>query len=331
MLIINAYEHTLRQNLKVDNTARIRYTCSIMEQIGIERLTGIIAFARTASLGSYTSAARTLGVSPSAVSKSVQRLENSLGLKLFSRTTRSITLTAEGRDLYDKAVRLIANIEEIEQSVLSARSEPAGLLKITAPLPIGTHIIAPALPKFLELYPKISIDLRLGDQFTDLIQEGIDVAIRVGDLEDNRLISKALAPHRVCAYASPEYLKARGTPKHPDDLSNHDCVNFRFQSSGQVLAWPFTIGNRILEITPKSKIITNVSDAVIAAVAAGSGIGISPTYVAEPYVRRGEVVQVLSQFAADRSKINALWPQSRRGNPSVKAFVSYIATVFSKS
>jgi DNA-binding transcriptional LysR family regulator len=220
-----------------------------MAQISLDRLTGLIAFARAASLGSYTAAARAVGVSPSAVSKSVQRLEQHLGLKLFSRTTRSLTLTPEGRELHQRALRLIQEAEAIEQAAVAARSEPAGVLKVTVPLPIGVHVVAPALPRFRERYPKLSVDLRLGDQFVDLIGEGVDVAIRVGDLEDSRLISRQLAPHSICAFAA-------------------------------------------------------------------------------PYVRRGELVPLLSEFLRPRSSITALWPESRRGSPNVKAFIAHLSDVF---
>ena len=299
-----------------------------MEHIGLDRLTGLIAFARAGSLGSYTAAARALGVSPSAVSKSVQRLEQHFGLRLFSRTTRSLTLTPEGRDLHERALRLLREAEAIEQAAVAARSEPAGILKITAPLPIGVHILAPALPRFRELYPRLAIDLRLGDPFVDLIEEGIDIAVRVGDLADSRLISRALAPHNVCAFASPDYLARRGTPQHPADLNGHDCVNFRFQSSGQALRWSFRLGDRTLEMVPDAAITTDVSDAVAAAMAAGSGIGISPTFVAAHYVERGLLVPLLRDYFVPRSAITALWPESRRTNPNVKAFIGFLTEIF---
>ncbi|WP_426426094.1 LysR family transcriptional regulator [Bradyrhizobium genosp. A] len=299
-----------------------------MEQISLDRLTGLIAFARAGSLGSYTAAARALGVSPSAVSKSVQRLEQHLGLRLFSRTTRSLTLTSEGRDLHERALRLLREADAIEQAAVAARSEPAGALRIAAPLPIGVHILSPALPRFRERYPKLMIDLRLGDRLVDLIEEGIDVAIRVGDLADTRLISRQLAPHRICAFASPDYLARRGAPAHPDELINHDCVNFRFQSSGQAFGWPFLVGDRLLEIVPDAAIITDLSDAVATIIASGGGIGVTPTYVAAPYVRRNELVPVLRNFAVPRTNITALWPESRRGNPNVKAFIEFLGEIF---
>lgn len=299
-----------------------------MEQISLESLTGLLAFARSASLGSYTAAARTLGVSPSAVSKSVQRLEQRLGLRLFTRTTRSLALTSEGRELHERALRLLQEAEAIEQAAVAARSEPAGILRLAVPLPIGVHQIAPALPRFRALYPRVTVDMRLGDRFVDLVEEGIDVAIRVGELADSRLIARRLAPNTLCAIASPEYLARRGTPQHPDDLAAHDCVTFRFGSSGQLFRWSFVEGDKVLERLPEGGLIADASDAVAAIVAAGGGIGITPIYVAAPYLRRGEVVPVLGAFLRPRSYITALWPESRRGNPNVKAFVAFLAELF---
>ncbi|MEC4590201.1 LysR family transcriptional regulator [Nitrospirillum amazonense] len=297
-------------------------------QIGLERLTGIIAFARAASLGSYTAAARQLGVSPSAVSRSVQRLEQQFGVSLFTRTTRSLTLTSEGRDLHERALRLLREAEEIEQAALAARAEPAGMLKIAAPLPIGVHVVGPALPRFRERYPKLSIDLRLSDRMVDIIEEGIDIAIRVGDLADTRLLSRRLGPHRLCAYASPDYLSRRGTPQHPDQLADHECVNFRFQSSGQSLRWPFRIGERIVELTPNAGVTVDASDGVSAVLVGGGGIGISATYIAAPHVARGELVPILEAYSVERTAVTALWPESRRGSPNVKAFLSFLADLF---
>jgi DNA-binding transcriptional LysR family regulator len=291
------------------------------EQIGFERLTGLIAFARAGSLGSYTAAARSLSVSPSAISKSIQRLEQHLGISLFTRTTRSLTLTTEGRDLHERALRLLRDAEEIEQAAKTARAEPAGTLRIAASLPIGLHLIAPALPQFRKRHPKVIIDLRLSDHMIDLIEEGIDLAVRIGELADSRLLSRRLAPHRLCCYASPEYLATHGTPKHPKDLEAHETVNLRYQSTGQVFRWPFQIGDRDIEIVPSSGVIVDASEAVIATIAAGGGIGMGSSFMVTPWLRRGELIPVLSDFAVERHDITAVWPESRRTNPTVRAFL----------
>lgn len=297
------------------------------EHMGLDRLTGLIAFARAGSLGSYTAAARSLSISPSAVSKSVQRLEQRLGVSLFTRTTRSLTLTPEGRELHGRALKLLQDAEEIEQVAMTARSEPSGVLRIAASLPLGIHVIAPALPEFRRRYPKVTVDLRLSDQIVDIVDLGVDVAVRIGELADSRLLSRRLAPMRLSAFASPAYLASRGAPTHPDALAEHDTVNLRYQSSGQVFRWPFKIGEREIEIVPPSGIIVDVSEAVLAALAAGGGVGLSATFVAAPYVARGELVPILTEYAVERHNITALWPESRRANPAVRAFLTLLQDI----
>ncbi|MBS7456856.1 LysR family transcriptional regulator [Coralloluteibacterium stylophorae] len=298
------------------------------EQIGLDRLTGLIAFARAGSMGSYSAAARSLGVSPSAVSKSVSRLEQRLRVALFTRTTRSLTLTPEGRELHERALRLLREAEEIEQAAISARAEPSGSLRVAASLPIGLHVIAPVLPAFRRRHPKVAVDLRLSDHLVDIVEHGIDVAVRIGDLPDSRLLSRRLAPHRLCAFASPAYLAARGTPRHPHELSGHDTVNLRYQSTGQAFRWPFRVGGRELEIAPPPGIVVDASEAVVVALAAGGGIGISAWFIAAPYVARGELVPILAEFAVERHNITALWPESRRANPAVRAFLDLLQETF---
>lgn len=298
------------------------------EQIALERLAGLLAFARAGSLGSFTAAARSLSISPSAVSRSVQRLEQRLGVSLFTRTTRSLTLTAEGRELHERALRLLRDAEEIEQTAMAARSEPSGTLRVAASLPIGVHVIAPALPAFRRLHPKVTVDLRLSDRMVDLIEEGIDVTVRIGELADSRLLSRRLAPHRFCCFAAPAYLAARGVPARPEDLDGHDTVSLRYQSTGQTLRWPFRIGDRLVEVVPPSGIVVDVSDALVAALSAGGGIGIAATFITAPLVARGELVPVLSDFAVERHNITALWPESRRTNPAVRAFLTLLQEVF---
>jgi DNA-binding transcriptional LysR family regulator len=300
------------------------------EQIALERLTGLIAFARTGSLGSYTAAARSLAISPSAVSKSVQRLERNLGVSLFTRTTRSLILTPEGRDLHERALRLLRDAEEIEQVATAARAEPSGSLRIAASLPIGIHLIAASLPAFRQLYPKVTIDLRLNDHIVDIVEHGIDVAVRIGDLADSRLLSRKLAPLRFCAFASPAYLARHGTPTHPDQLDAHETVNLRYQSSGQSFRWPFRVGDREVEYLPKSGVVVDASEAVVATLVAGGGIGVSASFITAPYVARGELTPVLSSFAVERNNITALWPESRRTNPAVRAFLDHIQETASK-
>jgi DNA-binding transcriptional LysR family regulator len=294
------------------------------EPIGFERLSGMIAFARAGSLGSYRAAARSLSISPSAISKSIQRLEGHFGVSLFTRTTRSLTLTVEGRDIHERVLQLLRQAEEIEQVAKSARSEPAGTLRIATSLPIGMHIIAPAITEFRKRHPKVLIDLRLSDRIVDLVEEGIDLAVRIGELADSSLLSRKLFPYTLCCYASPDYLARCGTPRHPDELTEHETVNLRYQHSGQTLRWPFRVADKEIEIVPSSPVVVDASEAVLAAMAAGAGIGIAASFMAAARVKRQELVPILAEFAVRRDNITAIWPQSRRTNPAVRAFLDML-------
>lgn len=295
-----------------------------MEQIGLERLTGLIAFAGAGSLGSYTAAARVLGVSPSAVSKSIQRLERQLGVALFIRTTCSLSFTHEGRDLHDRVLALLRQAEEIEQVARAAKAELSGTLRIAAALPLGLHLIAPLLVTFRQRHSRVSIDLRLSDQRVDLAQDGIDLAIRLGELPDSGLLARPLAPYRLGCYAAPDYLARHGTPRHPDELPAHETVNLRYQQSGQLFRWPFRVEGQERETLPAAAIVVDASEAVLAAIAAGAGIGMAASFMAAPWVARGELVPVLDAFAVERRNITALWPESRRTHPGVRAFVELL-------
>lgn len=299
-----------------------------MDLVGLDGLTGIVAFSRAASLGSFTAAARALAVSPSAVSKSVQRLEQRLGVSLFTRTTRSLALTPIGKDLHEQVLRLLKDAENIEQTILASRREPAGMLKITAPVSIGVHLLSPILPKFRARYPRVHIDLCLSDRLSDLVEEGLDIAIRVADLQDSRLLCRTLAPNNLCLYASPEYLARHSELTHPDDLSLHDCVNIRFQSSGLLLKWKFQIEDSILEVTPDAVIVLDSIDAMAAVLKAGAGVGMLPGFVAASLVARGELVPVLADFSIRRAPISVIWPENRKSNPNVRAFIDFLQQSF---
>lgn len=301
-----------------------------MEHITLDRLTGLIAFTRAASLGSFSAASKILGISPSAVSKSISRLEKQLGLSLFTRTTRSLHLTQEGRLLYEKALLLLQEAENIQQAVISTKSRPSGLLRVTAPWPIAVHILAPALPEFHALYPDIVVDIRISDRVIDMTTEGIDVALRVGSIPDSRLIARRLGQHRICAFASPSYLKKRGTPLHPDELKHHDCVNFRFQNSGQLFRWAFNIDDEIEEYPVNGWMMADASEIVAGVIASGGGIGFLPTYMSAQQVRNGTLVPVMPEYAFDRAWITALWPESRRNSLNVRAFTEMLGRTFAQ-
>ncbi|PZR12017.1 MAG: LysR family transcriptional regulator [Archangium gephyra] len=216
----------------------------------------------------------------------------------------------------------------LQQAAQLARTEPAGALTITAAPAIGTHLLGPALPRFHRRHPGVRVNLRMTDQLLDLVDEGIDVAIRVGHSANSELRSRRFGPHRVGCFASPAYLAKRGTPKTPDDLQHHDCVAVRFQSTGLVLRWPFQVGRRVVELEPKVWATVDSTEANAALLAGGGGISVLPMYVARAFVKRKELTPVLENYAVDRHAFTAIWPATRSANPNVKAFLTFLDDVF---
>ncbi len=218
----------------------------------------------------------------------------------------------------------LRDADEIEQLAKRARAEPAGILRIATSLPIGIHMIAPVIPQFCAIYPKVKIDLRLSDHVISIVDENIDIAVRLGDLADSNLLSRHLSPYHLGCYASPEYLARHPAPGHPNDLTEHKTVNLRYQHTGQVFRWPFRVGEQEIEIVPSSNIIVDASEAVVAAVAAGAGIGMAASFMADSWVKDKKLVPLLTDFTVERHNISVLWHESRRSNPAVRAFLDHL-------
>ena len=190
----------------------------------MDRLAAIGAFVKVAETHSFSEAARRLRLSKSLVSRQIAALEAELGARLFHRTTRSMTLTEAGRGYFERASRILADLDDANRSVTQLQSAPRGRLRVSAPMSFGFLHLAPALADFLARYPDVEVDITLNDRFVDLVDEGFDVAVRIGSLEDSSLVARKLAPIRRVVCASPAYLNARGVPASPDDLKTHDCV-----------------------------------------------------------------------------------------------------------
>lgn len=290
---------------------------------GVDDTAGFLAFARAAAASSYTVAARTMGQSPSAVSKAISRLEAKLGVRLFNRTTRSLTLTPEGEALFERCQKLLKDLEDIEATVASARGEPAGRLRLSLPLALGRLVIAPALARFRADYPKIELELQLTDHLSDPVQDQIDAAIRIGKLADTRLVARRLAPHHVAICAAPDYLARRGRPQKPEDLFAHDCVAFRFSSSGRLFRWPFQVDGKRIQLSPPPTVVADDGEALAALARAGAGVTAVASYIAAPLVQQGCLVPLLTEYTVEETSISVVYPESRRLNPAVRAFVNF--------
>lgn len=290
----------------------------------MDHLGGIGFFVRAAESGSFASAAKALGVTPSAVSKAVSRLEDRLGIQLFRRSTRSIDLTDDGRAFFERARIGLAEIEEAEAFLLERRETPRGRLRVSMPVVFGHRVVAPLLPKFLEAYPELEIETHSTDGFSNLIEDGFDVLIRTGELADTNLIAKKLTDTRFVTAASPEYLEAYGAPVTPEELSGHVCTAYVFPSSRRVFGWPLEQDGEWITVAPTGGASFTSADAMIAACEAGGGLLHLQDYMLRPSLNSGRLLQVLEPFAADGGPVSAIYQSSRHLSPKVRAFVDFV-------
>ncbi len=291
----------------------------------LDRLPELIAFVQSVQAGSFSAAARILGTTPSAVSKRVAKLEDRLGIRLLQRTTRSLNLTTDGTAYYERIARLLIELEEANELVIS-NGKPRGKLKITAPLHLGRRLLARWIPDFLDRYPELQIDLRLTDSFVDLIEEGIDVAIRIGNLADSSLIRRHLGTTRYAVYASPNYLEKYGTPATPEELIHHNCLRYVSRvNTGHPLPWQFVDRGVLKEIPVKGNFDSDNVDSLI--VAALSGLGI--IYVLNFHVEAEIGGDRLKLLFADRLPsgpiIQAVFTHQRHLSPKVRVLLEFLS------
>ncbi len=293
----------------------------------MDRLAAIEAFVRVAETHSFSEAARRLHASQSAVSRAISGLEAELGARLLHRTTRSLTLTEAGRGYFERAARILADLDEANLAVTQLQAAPRGRLRVNAPMSFGFLHLAPALPDFLALYPELSVDLSMSDRFVDLIEEGVDVAVRIGALEDSSLIARKLAPIRRVVCASPAYLNARGTPLAPDDLKQHDCL---CNSNIAVLhEWRFAAADgKLWPVDVRGRLSANNGDALRVAALKGLGLANLPTFIVGADLQAGTLMTVLDDFAVQDLSMSAVYPPGRHLSPKVRAFVDFLADRF---
>nr|WP_071917280.1 LysR family transcriptional regulator [Bradyrhizobium japonicum] len=290
----------------------------------MESLTGIVAFVRAAEALSFVGAGRLLGISASAVGKNVSALERSLGVRLLHRSTRRVNLTAEGRLFYDRCRRILEDLNDAEAMISQSASTPRGRLKVSLPT-AGHRFLVPVLPQFCQLYPEIELDLDFTDRLVDLIDEGVDVAIRSGTLPDTRLMSRKLGPFRFLLCASGAYLARRGIPQKPKDLEAHSCLRFRFPGGEALQDWSLsTTGDVAVAKTPQSASFTNLEAIRLAAVL-GLGIAHLPDFVARDAIADGLLQSLLDEYLLEPAYFSAVWPSSRQLSPKIRVFVDFAA------
>ena len=292
----------------------------------MDNLTGMAIFARVVERESFTAAARELALSKSAVSKHVSRLEDRLGARLLNRTTRRLSLTEVGRIFYDSCRRIVEEAAEAEQAVTRLHAEPRGTLRLNVPHTFGVLHVAPALPRFMTLYPDICVDLDQDDRMVDMVEEGYDLAIRIARLPDSSLIARKLAPFRVAVCATPDYWRRHGRPERPEDLKQHNCLNYKYLVTGD--AWPFhgPGGNQLVRVSGNLR--ANNGEALRSAVLSGLGVYMAPTFIIGEDLRAGRLKAVLGEFTEPDRDIYAVYPATRHLSAKVRAFIDFLVERF---
>jgi DNA-binding transcriptional LysR family regulator len=292
----------------------------------LDRLQSMAVFVRVAEQGSFSLAARQLGLSKSAASKHVTALEERLGVRLLNRTTRRLALTEVGAVYRDHCARVVQDAEEADQAASRQSLTPRGRLKVNAPMTFGFLYLGPLLPEFLTLHPAIQIDLSLNDRMVDLLEEGFDLAIRIGRLADSSLIARRLATTGFICAAAPAYLVRAGRPKEPADLGRHNCLRYTYRPQAE--GWSFARDGQEVTVRAGGNLEVNNGDALRAAARAGLGIVYLPDFIIAADIASGELVRLLSDWQTPRLPVHAVFPPQRHPSAKLRAFVEFLAESF---
>jgi DNA-binding transcriptional LysR family regulator len=289
----------------------------------VDRLKQLESFAAVATKGSLTAVAGAEGVAPAVIGRRIDALEHRLGVKLLVRTTRRITLTHEGSAFLEDCQRLLSDIANAEASVSAGGVKASGHLRITAPAGFGRRYVAPLVPRFLALHPEVSLSLNLSDRVVDIVNESYDCSVRVGDLPDSSLVSVRLADNRRLCVATPAYLKRAGTPKHPTELSRHECLTLSSDAS-QTRGWAFTVDGELVHLRPRGRLDCSDGQVLHAWCSAGLGLAWRSTWEVEQELNRGELVSVLDDFAAPPNGIYAVFPHAKHLALRVRLWIDFL-------
>ncbi len=289
----------------------------------MDRLKQIESFVAVATKGSLTAAANAEGVAPAVIGRRIDALESRLGVKLLVRTTRKITLTHEGSAFLEDCQRLLSDIANAEASVSAGGVKASGYLKITAPAGFGRRHVAPLVPKFMALHPDVNVSLNLSDRVVDIVNEGYDCAVRVGDLPDSSLVSVRLADNRRLCVATPAYLKRAGTPKHPNDLARHECLTLSSDAS-QTRGWAFLVDGAVTHLRPSGRIDCSDGQVLHDWCTAGLGLAWRSTWEVEHEIAKGQLVSVLDDFAAPPNGIFAVFPHAKHLPLRVRLWIDFL-------
>ncbi len=293
----------------------------------MDRLLGMRVFVRVVERGSFARAAQDLDLSATQASAHVADLERRLGTKLLNRTTRKVSVTADGRAYYDRAARILRDIEDAENEVSSRQGALRGTLRVDAPPLFARAVLIPALPAFLGAHPGLTLDLRLRDQLSDLVGEGIDCAIRVAKLADSSLVARRLGGTRLVTLAAPEYLASKPAPRTPEELAGHNCIGFRLAHLGAAAPWLFRRAGERVVIEPKGNLMCDTGEAHLAAAIAGVGVIQTLSIVTMGLVGSGRLVTLLDDWSSAGPPMSLVYAPGKPVPAKIRAFADFVLSV----
>ncbi|MGE5171178.1 MAG: LysR family transcriptional regulator [Rudaea sp.] len=295
----------------------------------MDRFQAITAFAAVVQAGSFARAAERLDLSVSAVSRQIADLEAHLGARLLNRSTRRLSLTESGQAFYERCVQLLADLTEAEEEVGASAIVPRGTLKLTASISFGARYLAAAIADFQRKHPELRFDIELSDRVVDLIDEGIDLAIRIGEIGSQALIGRRIGVAQMICCAAPSYLARHATPRVPEDLAAHACLTYAYSSGGNV--WRFLDASRAVhEVKVSGPVHANNGEMLCALARAGVGIGLEPDFIVADDVRAGRLVSLLRGYVAPAINIHAAYPSRRHLSAKVRVFIDFLAGRFAR-
>lgn len=292
----------------------------------MDRLLSMSVFAKAVESGSFSAAGEALRMSSQLVGKHVQTLERHLGLRLINRTTRRQHLTEAGHAFYERVKIILAEVDAAEGIAAVSSGTPRGRLRINAPVSFGVHALSKRLPEYLAAYPEVSVDMSLSNRFVDLIDEGFDVAFRVGDLSDSGLIARALAPYSLQLCAAPSYLAARPPIRHPSDLAQHECLGFSHTELRT--HWTFEGPQGLISVPVSGRLMVDSGEALLTLAVAGTGLLLQPGELVRGELAAGRLVQVLTDFPVPTRPFHVMYAPDRRMTPKLRSFIDFVVAAF---
>lgn len=286
-----------------------------------------LAFSETAKHGSFSAAARELGTAPSSLAKAVGRLEVTLGVKLFHRTTRQVSLTSDGERLFHRCQRVLTEVDELRAEAAGTRSAPTGTLRIDMPSFYGKRIALPRLAELTLRHPGLQLDVRLHDAHVDLARDGIDLAVRIGALQDSTLVARRIDSQELVLCASAQYLQVRGVPRRVEELAAHSAIVFRMPGSGRNRPWQFRQRGNTVELHPISQVRVNDTEGLLEAVKLGLGVCQLPDYLLSEELASGELVELLPSCRPEPLPISLVYPSGRLLPKRVRAAIEVLESL----